>query len=185
MPGLVISNCVWVYSPQSFRILHFVKEEIEEFGRVRVNTIPNDRRHTTQTYRRNQDWVYYPFLFLHNPICMFLQPLIIPVIMGVFTVSSMPNEDTCFLSSRGPCLPSWQNLGDYCYNVTTQLFNFTKAREGCKELGGFLAVPQHEKETEFIVDLIHLGNAGDHPDFGKGWINCLEEDGTWQCSEGG
>ena len=115
---------------------------------------------------------------------MFLLPVIIPVIMGVLTVSSMPNEDTCFAPSRGPCPPSWQNLGDYCYYVTTQLFNFTKAREGCKELGGFLAVPQHEKETEFIVDLIRLGIAG-APDFGKGWINCLEDDGTWQCSEGG
>ncbi len=96
---------------------------------------------------------------------------------------SLQLNDICY-KTIGTCPPSWKRWGDHCYNITAKRFTFIDAKDKCQQLGGYLAAPGSDQETDFLVDLIPLGN-NDYPVYGITWINCIDSgDYTWQCFDG-
>ena len=119
---------------------------------------------------------------------MYLEQFIPLAFLVNLIVSSMANEEMCFANRRGGlCPPEWSFWRGGCYIVTDKVFVFEEAKTHCQDLGGGVMVPQSSEETNFILDLVSLGNhqyLQSLDNTGAGWINCTLST-EWQCFDGG
>ena len=68
-----------------------------------------------------------------------------------------------------PTASNWIQWGGNCYKATGQALNWAQAKEECVHMGGTMAVPQSESETQFLHQLMPNGSGEYGP---RLWINC-------------
>ncbi|XP_071796371.1 perlucin-like [Asterias amurensis] len=86
----------------------------------------------------------------------------------------------CFIFVKPTCPKLWHQWGDACYLITDTFIKWSAARDECRILGGYLAVPSSLEENNAIGSLI----TEEHK---RAWIDCTdqESDGKWVCMENG
>ncbi|XP_038058758.1 asialoglycoprotein receptor 2-like [Patiria miniata] len=85
-------------------------------------------------------------------------------------------NEMCKTSSSGrrwACPPPWIQWGGKCYRAIMNPLTWAEAKDECIKMGGVLAVPQSQEETDFLMRLVPT----------RFWINCnnFEEEGIWKC----